>query len=228
MKPLATAALSLFVASCAPAQMRLPAGLADGGTRIVIEGVNGPTKGAFVAGPYSGSFDNSMSRSPLLLGDRKRQAWTSFTIRGGALTEPVTANCEVTSRSIDLGSTEITTAPVTYGCLFERGGQRLNARFELREVMGREASAFREERAGEIGFDGREVRFHSIHSIEGTGMTTITPAGYVFEIGERAVGALDLSGEPTLTMRADLDPASLRSIAVAALALAILREPPAD
>lgn len=225
MKLVPIAALSLLLASCAPAQMRLPAGLSEGATRIAFTGMNGPTRGDYVAGPYRGRFDNSRSRSGLFLADRQRQAWTNFTIAGGDIAAPIAADCEVFSRSIDLGNTEITTVPVTYGCTFERDGQPLSAHFELQEVVGGGTAAYREERAGEIALDGPPVRFHSVHIIEGTGMPTITPVGYVFELGGQTLAALDLSGDPVLTMRPAVEPATARAIAVAAVALAIFREP---
>lgn len=227
-KIVSIAVLAMLVASCAPAQMRLPAGLSEGGSRFVFDGVNGPTSGEYVAGPYHGRFDNALSRSRLLLGDRKRQAWTRFTIEGGAVDVPISAQCEVFSRAIDLGSTKITVAPLSYGCAFERDGRALPATFELHEVVAGGTAIYREERSGEIELDGAMLRFRSVHAIKGSGMPTITPVGYAFERGGRAIAALDLAGDPVLTVDPGVAPEMERAIAVASVALAIFREPDED
>jgi hypothetical protein len=224
MKRVVLLAICCAASACAPAQMRLPASVAEQSVRTEITGIGGRGRGQFIAGDFQGDFSRSLDRWSFL--DLiARGGHSDFTIAGPQISSSIEARCDMREHALDLGMAEVTMQPMAYRCDFTAEGRPIPARFELQEVVGGGSAITRSERRGEIALGGETVRFRSVHHISGTSMPSLTPVGYVFEHGGREIGALELTGRPALMLSAPIDPGVARTVTVAAVALATFWDP---
>ncbi len=157
----------LVLGACAPAQMRLPASLAQASVRTDLVGIGGLPGGRFTAGEYSGTFERSLDRWSF--GEAvARRGHSDFTIAGPQVSSTIEARCDMRENAVDLGLAEMTVQPMAYRCDFAAEGRPMPARFELKEVIGGGTAITRSERHGEIALGGETVRFRSVHHIAGT------------------------------------------------------------
>ena len=224
MKRVILPAICCAASACSPAQMRLPASLAEQSVRTEITGIGGRDRGQFLAGDFHGNFTRSLDRWSFL--DLiARGGHSDFTIAGPRISSSIEARCDMREHAVDLGMAEVTMQPMAYRCDFTAEGRPIPARFELQEVVGGGSAITRYERRGEIALGGETIRFRSVHHLAGTSMPSLTPVGYVFEQGGRDIGALELTGRPALMLSAPLDQDVARTATVAALALATFWDP---
>ena len=223
---------SLGLTACAsiqPAQVRLPAALAEQPlSRTQFTGLTGWLDGRFAAGSYSGVYGRSEER--LAFGGQiERAAFSAFSISGPgmdpAIGSSIDAHCLMDERALDLGIVEVTTLPMAYSCAFTTDGRPIPARFELQEISRLDGPINRYERAGEIALGGEIVQIRSLHQIEGTAIPTSTPIGYLFQQRGRPVGVVELNGAPALIVPEGTDPGLARTLTVAALALGLFQDP---
>jgi hypothetical protein len=214
-----------LLGACAPAQMRLPDTFAAS-SRTEFTGFTGWNHGRFTAGPYTGDYERSADRLAFVDTFRTSSARAEFTIAGPQVDSTIEARCRMREHSIDAGVVEVVTRPMIYGCDFTAEGRPFPARFELQEAHGDVLRPY--ERRGEIALGGETVQIRSVHRIEGTSLATLAPIGYLFEQQGRPVGAVELNGKPVLILPAGTEPALVRTLTVAALALGVLHDPAND
>jgi hypothetical protein len=218
-------AACLALAGCTQAQIRMPTSLAAGAAPTEFIGIGGRPSGSFTAGPYSGRFDRGLERASFTDGTIERSGGSRFTIAGPEISSTIEADCRMREHALDLGVAELTTRPLAYGCSFTAEGRAIPARFELQEFFGSRSAIVRYERRGEIALGGELISFRSIHHTAGTSLPSLTPVGYQFEQRGRVIGALSLTGRPALTGDPHLDPGVLRTMTIAATALALFWDP---
>lgn len=222
-------AAALMTTACnaiAPAQMRLPAGLAGQGQTLSVEGIGGGNKGSFTVGGWQGSFRRSEERLALFAALVSNRASANFTIEGPGISDTIEADCRMRERLIEVDVVSFTPQRMAYACRFTAGGRAFPARFELQEARtGFADDLSRRQRRGEIALGGEVVQIRSVHKIEGSPFEMANPIGYVFEQQGRAVGAVELNGKPRLVLADPANEGLSRTLTVAAMALALLRDP---
>ena len=218
-------AACLALAGCTQAQIRMPEALTGMTWFNEFTGIGGAPSGTFEVGPYSGHFARGLERAAFTDGSIERSGASRFTIAGPEISSTIEADCGMREHALDLGLAEVTTRPLAYRCAFTAEGRAIPSRFELQEVVGGGTAITRYERAGEIALGGETIRFHSLHHIAGTSLPSLTPIGYTFERNGQTIGALSLTGRPALTGDPDLDPGNIRTMTIAAVALATFWDP---
>lgn len=230
MKRFTILALALLAAGCSGlpvAEMRLPPALAGGqGTVLPIEGIGGGNKGRFYVGGWQGSFQRSEERLALFDALVTNRAGAGFAIEGPGISWTIEAACRMREKVIDIEPVSFTPSPMAYRCEFSADGRAFPARFELQEVKtGLADELSRRQRMGEIALGGEVVQIRSVHKIEGSPFEMASPIGYVFEQQGRAVGAVELNGKPRLILADPANEGLARTLTIAAMALALLRDP---
>lgn len=222
-------AAALLASGCSglpPAQMNLPPALAQQGAPLAIEGVGGGNTGRFYVGPWQGSFTRTQERLAFFDSVITNRGHTGFVIEGPGISWTLEAECRMHERVLEFGVVAFTPKPVSYACDFTAEGRGIPARFELQEVQEGLADALsRRQRRGEIALGGEVVQIASVHKLKGSPFELASPIGYVFEQGGKPVGAVEINGAPRLFIA---DPANRnlgRTLTVAAMALALFRDP---
>ncbi len=210
MKAIPVALLSVLLAACAaiqPARMALPAPLAEE-PPLTFEGMGFGQKGRIAAGPYGASFTRSDTR--LALFDaliERRSGTTSFALEGPGIDGAIEAECRVGERTINISVISFTP-------------------FELQEERrGLAGMLMRQGRRGQLAFDHVVIDMTSVHRVQGSGIETGTPIGYLFESEGAAVGSVELNGKPAVRFAPGADTATRRAVMVAATALGVLWDP---
>lgn len=229
MKMLPITLLAAMLTACAsiqPARMALPAALAEE-PALVFAGMGFGQKGRFAAGPYSASFSRSDTR--LALFDaliERRSGKTSFALEGPDIDGAIEAECRVGERTINVGVISFIPKPMAYLCRFSHQGRALPARFELQEERsGLAGMLMRQGRRGQLAFDRVVIDMISVHRLQGSGIQTGTPIGYLFESDGAAVGSVELNGTPAVRFAPGTDAATRRAVMIAATALGVLWDP---
>lgn len=229
MRFLTLFACLLATTGCAafpPAQMRLPPSLAEFGIRMPVEGISGWTRGRFRAGEFSGTYERSEERLAFFDTFIRNSGHSDFQIEGPAISSTIEAECRMRERVLDFGIAEFTPKRMAYRCQFTADGYAMRARFELQEVRSGIGGALnRRARRGEIALGGEILQIRSVHRLEGSPLEMATPIGYLFEQRGRDVGALELNGAPVIVLADDIDEGVVRTMTIAAMALAIFWDP---
>ncbi len=208
------------------ATMAMPDGLSERTEAVPITGIGGGNQGSYRAAEYSGTYHRSETR--LALGGiiDRRGGFTRFTLNGPALSGPLAADCAIRGTAITLDIGDFRTRPVSYRCDFTVGGSAIPARFELQQAITGPAGALSvEERRGEIALDRVVLQFRSVHTAASGGLPTGAPLGYVFTLAGRPVGAVGTNGGRVVHLPTGEDVAVRRAVMVAALAIALFRDP---
>lgn len=218
------------VPALATAQMELPEALRSDTERLPIVGYGGRNKGGYQLGPYRGEFTRVETRwalaDPLFAAQRAK---SSFTIEGPGFEMPVAAECGMKKNVVTVGIVTFDPKKMVYQCTFERAGGLMNARFLVGQpkpdTMRARFLAWAI-RQGEAEIDGLRIGIRSVHKYANTKFQSPTPVGYLLEIGERPVAAVELTDtNPTLFMP-KAEPAATRdALLLAAMALSVLRDP---
>jgi hypothetical protein len=210
--------------------MALPEGLAERVDKMTAAGFGGLNSGRYQLDPFEGEFTRIESRwaiaDPLYAQNRGK---SSFTLAGPGFEQPVSATCAMRKGTVQIGVVTFDPDKMTYECEFERGGAMLDAKLVLgepRPESWRARLLARSDRRGELVFDGQRIAIRSVHVYEGSRLTAPMPVGYVLAVDDRDVAAVELTDvDPTVLLPLD-EPAEVRTAAlVAALALAVLRDP---
>lgn len=226
MQRLTILAAALLATACAPAQMRLPAGLAAAGQTLPVEGIGGGNKGRFYVGAWQGSFTRSEERLALFDALVTNSARAGFVIEGPGISDTIEADCRMRERVVEISVVSSTPQRMAYRCDFTAGGRAFPARFELQEARtGLADDLSRRQRMGEIALGGEVVQIRSVHKIEGTPIEMASPIGYVFEQDGKPVGAVELNGKARLVLADPANEGLARTITVAGMALALFRDP---
>ncbi len=226
MRRMTILAAALLATACAPAQMRLPAGLASVGQTLPVEGIGGGNKGRFYVGDWQGSFTRSEERLALFDAFITNSARAGFVIEGPGISDTIEADCRMRERVVAISVVSFTPQRMAYSCQFTAGGRAFPARFELQEARtGLADDLSRRQRMGEIALGGEVVQIRSVHKIEGTPLEMASPIGYVFEQNGKPVGAVELNGKARLMIADPANEGLSRTITVAGMALALFRDP---
>lgn len=224
-------ALLLSVAGCSTfpaAQMRLPAAVSANSDRVPITEMSGWRNGNFAVGDYRGSYRRPLDRLSIARLFERTSGQADFVIEGPGISTTIESRCDVRERALTLGDVEFKPGRMALRCDFTAEGRAIPARFELQESRRFGADILtRNARRGEIGLAGEIVQFRSIHGVEGGALPTEDPIGYVFEQRGRAIGALELNGQPVLIIPRGIDLDRRRAITVAAIAIATFWDPAA-
>jgi hypothetical protein len=230
MKKTATILLALLASACSgipAAEMRLPPSLAEAPRQTLpIEGIGGGNRGRFYVGRWQGSFTRSEERLAIFDALVTNRGHADFVIEGPGISWTIEADCRMRERVIEVDVVSFTPAPMAYACRFTAAGEAFPARFELQEVRtGIADDLSRRQRMGEIALGGEVVQIRSVHKLEGSPFELASPIGYVFEQQGRSVGAVELNGQPRLILADPANEGLSRTLTIAALALALLRDP---
>lgn len=225
-----TLALIIGASSCAaiqPARMALPPSLAAAAETVTIAGIGGGQAGSYVAGSTTGTFSRSATRlaffDPLF---EMRDGRTSFTMEQSAMYGPLRVSCRMRQRTITLDIVSFDPDPMAFGCDVSSEGRPFPANFEIQaHSEGLGGMLMREERRGEIAFDGVILSVRSIHDLEGSPFQLAIPIGYVFERNGMAVGAVETNGNPVVFYGAGTDAPTRQAVLIASLALGLFWDP---
>ena len=220
-----SASLAVTLAACTTVRPELPAALAQDAATLPITGANGlrgtvrmqTLDGREVRAPYRG-----YGRSTTFFDTAQRKLFkTRFTVEVED-TPPLSADCraDVQNETLNQIGVTVQTTPMTYGCVFERGGQRVGT-LDLSElgegrVTGRSAT---------LRLDGRTLDVFSLHRDDVSGITLAYPIAYEFREGGRVVGSVNVAGDRALVVKRDLDPETEEAVRLGAVALSVLSDP---
>lgn len=217
----AVVAAGLHLTGCAglpTARIELPAELAARPAEV-LEGAVGVPRGEYRLGPASGRFERSASR--LSLFDRLTQdrAVASFSLEP----EGLNARCKLLANTASVGIVEAPLKRAALACEFDRAGQPVARRLDLRAVDT--AMGTREERRGRFEGDGVVLELESVHRVQGSPLPLAAPAGYLMRRQGQVVAALDLNDLKPRLWQAEAGDATAAAVRQAAVALALLWDP---
>jgi hypothetical protein len=225
----AVAALATLPSSAQrAARMQLPQDLGARAERLSFAGFGGRNEGAYTLGDLRGEFTRIESRwavaDPLVAQNRGR---SSFTLSGAGFPAPVAATCEMRRTSVTLGVITFDPDKMTYQCDLDAGGASpLLVLGQPKPENLRARVLARSDRRGEATFGGVTVAVRSVHNYDGSRLQAPMPVGYLLEIGDRAVGALELTDvDPAVYLPTEETPDVRAAVIVTALGLAVLRDP---
>jgi hypothetical protein len=222
-----TALCALQLSAQRPARMQLPDDLAARVERLSVDGFGGRNEGNYTLGDVAGEFTRIESRwaigDPLYAQNRGR---SSFTLAGAGFDRPVAATCEMRRSSVTIGVVTFDPDKMTYQCDLAGGESPLLILGQPKPENLRARVLARSDRRGEATFGGVTLAVRSVHNYAGSRLQAPMPVGYLLEIGERVVGAVELTDVDPAVYLAPADAADVRSaVIVTALALAVLRDP---
>jgi hypothetical protein len=211
--------------------MDLPDDLETRVERVAADGFGGRNEGRYTLGDAAGEFKRIESRwavaDPLLAQNRGQ---SSFTLSGGGFEEPVAATCEMRRLSMTVGVVTFDPDKMTYQCNLTGSGEpQLLILGEPKPENLRARVLARSERRGESTFGGITLAIRSVHRYADSRLQAPMPVGYLLEIDERAVAAVELTDvDPAVYMPTQGTAETRMAVIVTALALAVLRDPAAS
>jgi hypothetical protein len=219
---------ALPLAAQREARMELPDDLAARVERLSVEGFGGRNEGNYTLGELGGEFTRIESRwavaDPVYAQNRGK---SSFSLSGPGLASSVAGTCEMRRASVTVGIVTFDPDKMTYQCDLAGSseapllvlGQPKPDNFRARVLA-------RAERRGEARFGGVTLAVQSVHRYDGSRLQSQTPVGYLLAIGDRAVGAVELTDVDPAVYLPAAEAADVRAaVIVTALALAVLRDP---
>lgn len=210
------------------ARMALPDELATRAERLSAEGFGGRNEGRYTLGNLTGEFTRIESRwavaDPLVAQNRGQ---SSFTLSGDGFAAPVAATCEMRRTSVTLGVITFDPDKMSYHCDLDTGDEApLLVLGQPKPENLRARVLARSDRRGEGTFGGVKLAIKSVHNYDGSRLQAPMPVGYLLEIGDRVVGAVELTDVNPAVYLPTEETADVRSaVIVTALALAVLRDP---
>jgi hypothetical protein len=227
------AALAAAAAGFEIARMQLPAELATEADRVVASGFGGKNRGHYELEDGGGEFTRIESRfavlDPLYAANRGK---SSFTLEGDDAGDGAAAECAFRERTVTIGVVTFDPAKLAYVCDVRDGrGAALGslALGEPRPEGFKQRMLAREQRRGVAEIGGVSLELSSVHHYEGSRLSSQVPVGYVLMHGTEPVAALELTdSNPSFMFRSGLAPEVRRAALLAALGLAVLRDPAAS
>jgi hypothetical protein len=210
------------------ARMELPDGLASRVERLSFEGFGGRNEGSYRLGNLTGQFTRIESRwaiaDPLYAQNRAR---SSFTVSGPGFDPPLSATCEMRRGAVTVGVLAFDPQKMTYHCEVEGVGEPpLLVLGEPKPENFRARVLGRAERRGESRYGEIALAIRSVHRYSGSRLQSSVPVGYLLEVADRAVGAVELTDVDPAAYLPTAEAADVRAAVIAtALALAVLRDP---
>ena len=222
-----TALAAAALAAGREAHMALPDELTARVERLSAEGFGGRNEGHYTLGNLAGEFTRIESRwavaDPLVAQNRGQ---SSFTLSGTGFATPIAATCEMRRTSVTLGVITFDPDKMTYQCDLAGGESPLLVLGQPKPENLRARVLARSDRRGEARFGAVTLAVRSVHNYAGSRIQAPMPVGYMLEIGDRAVGAVELTDVNPAVYLPTEETADVRSaVIVTALALAVLRDP---
>jgi hypothetical protein len=210
------------------ARMEVPDDLATRVERLSVEGFGGRNEGSYRLGNVTGQFTRIESRwaiaDPAYAQNRGR---SSFTVAGPGFEPSLSATCEMRRGAVTVGVLTFDPQKMTYHCEVEGAGTpQLLVLGEPEPENFRARVLARAERRGESSYGGITLAIRSVHRYAGSRLQSSVPVGYLLEIADRAVGAVEVTDVDPAAYLPTAETADVRAAVVAtALALAVLRDP---
>ena len=222
-----TALSALQLSAQRAARMQLPQDLEARVERVSADGFGGRNEGDYTLGDVAGEFTRIESRwaigDPLFAQNRGR---SSFTLSGAGFDEPVAATCEMRRASVTIGVVTFDPDKMTYQCDLTGGESPLLVLGQPKPENLRARMLARSDRRGEARFGGVTLSVRSVHNYAGSRIQAPMPVGYLLEIEDKAVGAVELTDVDPAVYVPTAETADVRAaVLVTALALAVLRDP---
>jgi hypothetical protein len=208
------------------AHIAMPSDLATQIERLELRGMGGGTRGDFELAGARGHFTRSAKRLGIL-GDlvAKNRGGGSFRMEPSHLIGDLSGRCVYKEREVNVGPVALTPGRLVYVCEFARDGEPLRADLVIQDPKGAHGTLHgRAERVGSMMFEGREIGIRSIHRDQGGGLAAPTALGYMFELGGREIGAVDLNGL-NKTIYAPRGGPEREAVLAASIALSIFWDP---
>jgi hypothetical protein len=211
--------------------MQLPDDLETRVERSSFAGFGGHNDGDYTLGLLAGEFTRIESRwaiaDPLYAQNRGR---SSFTLAGPSFDSPVAASCEMRRSSVTIGVVTFDPDKMTYECdLVGASASRLLVLGEPKPENLRARVLARAERLGESTFGEVTLRIRSVHRYSGSRLQAPMPVGYLLELDERPIAAVELTDvDPAVYLPIEESAGVRNAVIVTALALAVLRDPAAS
>ena len=221
----ALSALQLYAQRAA--RMQLPQDLEARVERVSADGFGGRNEGDYTLADVAGEFTRIESRwaigDPLFAQNRGR---SSFTLSGSGFDEPVAATCEMRRASVTIGVVTFDPDKMTYQCDLTGRESPLLILGQPKPENLRARMLARSDRRGEARFGGVTLAVRSVHNYAGSRIQAPMPVGYLLEIEDKAVGAVELTDVDPAVYVPTAETAEVRAaVLVTALALAVLRDP---
>ena len=212
------------------ARMALPDGFRAESEQLQFSGFGGHNKGTWRVAGYQGDFTRGESRlgvfDPLYVSNKGKG---SFTFTSDDSSEPLAVACVMKKKSVTIDIVTFDPKKMSYDCEFRRAGDLTGDRLTMgqpKPVGMKERILAKDARVGEAIIAGQHLTLKSVHKYEGTPISSQAPVGYLVDMADRTVAAIELTDwNPVVYLRKDLEPVTRDAMLVAALAIAVLRDP---
>jgi hypothetical protein len=170
--------------------------LAASTERLELTQMGGGPSGSFRLGASSGSFTRSAERlgifPPLLV---RHRGGGAFRLQASSISPDLAGRCSFRQGVVTAGPIIVNSERLVFHCDFARAGRPIDASLVLFDPAPAHGTLHgRNERAGTLLFEGRELAVRSIHRDALGGLPSPTPLGYSFSLDGHEVGAVDLNG----------------------------------
>jgi hypothetical protein len=218
--------LALSACSIREARIATPSDFAATTEQLELRGMGGGRSGDFRLGGVPGSFSRSAERQeifdPLLV---RHRGGGSFNLSESPLAPQLSGRCRYREQDLNVGSISVTPDRLGYHCVFHRDSRPLAAELVLEDPKPLFGTLHgRAERIGRLYIEGQEIGIRSIHRDREGGLPAPTALGYMFDVGGRDIGAVDVNGL-NKTLYVPRDPQLREAVIAAGLALSIFWDP---
>lgn len=227
---LASIAVASFALALETARMDIPEDFERHSILHHAAGFGGWNKGNYHIGEYTGSFTRGESRlgifDPLYVSSKGKG---SFTFSSALSGDAIDASCRMSKGAITVGMVTFDPKKMNYQCDFHRNGALMGHRFVLGQAKPanmKERFLAKDLRKGEAILGDHHLSLTSVHKYRRSAFTSQAPLGYLVHKGDTLVAAIELTDwNPTLYVDNSLDDTAKESVLIAALAVAVLRDP---
>ena len=222
LTPLAVLILAACAITAAP-PLVVPGGAPQGAETLRLEGLDGGREGEVSLRGWQGAYERQFSTSETNRWDQQRFDGSFWLSDGASEAVGICAMREglLQAPAPFLQTVQVPAVRYVYDCELEASGRP--GRLQIGEVVTSTFSPAGDRRGVAYLDGGPALEVRSLHQLEGVGLRSTMPYGYVLLDGARTVGVVDLVDDrPVLRLvRAD-DPAA-ETAALAALSLAFLQ-----
>lgn len=190
------AAVVLAGCSISAATIAVTPELAASAERIELTGMGAGRSGDFHLGQATGTFTRSADRlgifDPLLV---KHRGGGSFRLREFPGGSELAGRCSWRENVVNAGPVSVTAGRLVFQCDFARDGRPIDASLVMVDPRPAHGTLHgRDERTGTLLYQGQEIALRSIHRNASGGLPSSAALGYIFSVGGREIGAIDLNG----------------------------------
>ena len=208
------------------ARIVLPSDVAAATEAITLSGAGAAYRGDFRLGASQGHFTRSDIEETEDGGRLvRKRGGGRFEISGPEFEGRLDGECSYRQAELDSGVVTAAVQRFAYFCGFTRNGRPADSRLVLEAVPDRPGKLLSGiTRAGEVRMEGAVLTIRAIHHFEGGRVRSGSPLGYMFHVGSRRVGAIDINRSPKVVYAPRSGP-ERQAVLAAGVALALLRDP---